>query len=178
MTKKRRYYTLLVRDDKNSDWQIEYGSYDRQDVVDEIFCLCDGDGHKKSDTKILTTPDDLQPTIDSAVDKLNGKRLSKTFRDVLRFARGGGHGWTHTYTSSKHVDDYEFHHSTFSKPGHVDLHMIHNPDGVAIAWWGPYKYDEYGALDIDRSQQIDQKDYNRSPVFMEIIDAIRNPVEG
>ena len=67
---KRTYYTLIVRDDKNSPWGIYFGDYDRQCVKDEQNDFIDATDCAQGNTKIIKSSDD-QPSINTAVAALN-----------------------------------------------------------------------------------------------------------
>ncbi len=70
MAKSREYDTLLVR--FNGKWTIQFGSYDPQDVKDELQEHLDCGEWKRKDLKIITTGD-KQTAINEAVAKLNGE---------------------------------------------------------------------------------------------------------
>lgn len=67
MTKSKPYYTLLQRVD--GKWQIEFGAYDRKDVIAERDYYR-GYYAKAKDLKIITSGD-TQSEIQSEVDKVN-----------------------------------------------------------------------------------------------------------
>lgn len=64
--KAKRYYTLLVSYSALDPWQIAFGSYDKQDVLDER----DDDYSDACETTIITTAPD-QASIDAEVARLN-----------------------------------------------------------------------------------------------------------
>ena len=61
----RTYYTLLVRDNKDADWTVHFGDYDRSVVVDERADITEHE-YSKGNTKIIGSDDD-QASIDEAV---------------------------------------------------------------------------------------------------------------
>ena len=65
-----KYYTLLSRENKFSDWNIEFGDYDKDVVKAELESYVDGD-YKKSNLKIICTEPE-QYEIYKAVFILNG----------------------------------------------------------------------------------------------------------
>lgn len=66
----RKYYTLATRMTLHSDWEIEFGDYDRKVVEDEKGSLID-DGYDAKNLKVIATNDDKQASIVAAVKKLN-----------------------------------------------------------------------------------------------------------
>lgn len=69
----RKYHTLLARN--AGRWCIEFGAYDRGDVVAELEYTADGGMYLKRDLKIITTGD-RQADIDAKVAELNEKVLA------------------------------------------------------------------------------------------------------
>lgn len=67
----RKYYSLLIRDNSESPWQIEFGDYDRETVIDERLCQ----DIPKKHMKIITTGDKTADIV-AAVDKLNAGTLN------------------------------------------------------------------------------------------------------
>jgi hypothetical protein len=79
MPRTKLYYTLLVRNDKQSPWGIEFGDYhrnvvsqERDDYLDTTHPMVDGqfDFPKKNNTLIISTGD-TQAEIQARVDELN-----------------------------------------------------------------------------------------------------------
>ena len=68
------YYTLLVRDE-NKPWEIAFGDYDEETVIDERDDYTEGQNYKKKNTKIVRTNTARQSEIDKVVRKLNHSRL-------------------------------------------------------------------------------------------------------
>lgn len=69
---KRTYYTLIVRDDKNSPWGIHFGDYDRECVQDERNDICDSGEYTKSNTRVFGSADD-QTSINEMLAAFNTK---------------------------------------------------------------------------------------------------------
>ena len=67
----KTYYTLLVRDNADAPWAIDFGDYDRDCVNDARDDATERE-YKKGNTKIIATPDD-QSAIVAAVTALNTK---------------------------------------------------------------------------------------------------------
>lgn len=67
----RKYHTLLTRFEGR--WGIEFGAYDRSDVVAEMECIHDGGMYLKRDMKIVTTGD-AQADIEARVAELNAEK--------------------------------------------------------------------------------------------------------
>jgi len=65
----RTYYTLVLRDDGDLRWRIEFGDYDRDTVEAEMESYTDHD-YLKRNAKIIRSGDS-QADIDAAVDALN-----------------------------------------------------------------------------------------------------------
>lgn len=68
----RKYHTLLTR--MEGVWAIEFGSYDRADVVAELEAIHDGGMYLKRDMKIVTTGD-AQADIEAKVAELNASKV-------------------------------------------------------------------------------------------------------
>lgn len=69
---KRTYYTLIVRDDKDSPWGIHFGDYDRLCVKDEQNDIVDSEEYTRGNTKIFGSDDD-QESINSMLAAFNTK---------------------------------------------------------------------------------------------------------
>lgn len=67
-----KYYSLLVRDDKDSPWGVHFGDYDRECVEDEQRDIVDSDEYAKGNTRIVCTGD-TQAEINARVMALNGE---------------------------------------------------------------------------------------------------------
>lgn len=67
------YYTLLVRDDSNDSWRIEFGDYNHKTVKEEGCDYIENGEFLARDVTILTTTTDKQSDIDNAVNELNRK---------------------------------------------------------------------------------------------------------
>lgn len=65
----KKYYSLLVRENRNTPWSIHFGDYVRETVRQERFDITQYE-YKFSDTKLITT-DGTQSEIDNAVKYLN-----------------------------------------------------------------------------------------------------------
>lgn len=77
MTKQaqRKYYTLISKSNEaydNSDWAIEFGSYEKSDVTYEMQEYKERNkiNQERIQYKIITTGD-TQPEINTAVQQLN-----------------------------------------------------------------------------------------------------------
>lgn len=68
---KKAYYVLAIYHKDTERWEVDLGSYDRSDVVDQLDNSLSQ--HKRKDMKILSLSDANQKTIDSAMENLNGK---------------------------------------------------------------------------------------------------------
>lgn len=69
------YYTLLVRDNPTSKWQIAFGDYDRE-VVDQEYADSYSEV-KRGNRKILKTASAHQHVISAAIDALNGEVIHR-----------------------------------------------------------------------------------------------------
>ena len=68
------YYILLVRDGKNSDWRVEFGSHNKDEVFYERDYYLDN-GIKKSNMQIEKLKDQSQKRINLHVGHLNKQRI-------------------------------------------------------------------------------------------------------
>jgi hypothetical protein len=66
----RKFYTLLVRDGRASDWHIHFGNHSKDAVAQQRNDICDSGFNRKINTKIIST-DDTQADIDAAIRLLN-----------------------------------------------------------------------------------------------------------
>jgi hypothetical protein len=64
------YYVLVIRQDKFSPWEIEFGDYVKSVVEQERRDLLDSLDLKRSNTKVVTIGGDTQAEIDAAVAAL------------------------------------------------------------------------------------------------------------
>ncbi len=67
----KTYYILAI--DYGSGYGVEFGSYDKADVKDELQWQEDNDDYFMKSMRIITTIDDQQ-TIDEEINKLNNNR--------------------------------------------------------------------------------------------------------
>lgn len=65
----RKYYTLCLRDDGPNSFAPEFGSYDRQEVEEEMASYTERDYLKKNARIIVSG--DTQAEINKAVEELN-----------------------------------------------------------------------------------------------------------
>ena len=73
MARPRTYYTLLMRDNPNEPWRIEFGDWDLETVRDERDERR-YNGHRTFDIKIVKT-DGTQNAINHKVDVLNTRNM-------------------------------------------------------------------------------------------------------
>jgi hypothetical protein len=66
----RKYFLMLERDDSDRPWRLEFGAYDREDVVSEIADRRDH-GVKASDLRIRWTFATRQSELDRALAQEN-----------------------------------------------------------------------------------------------------------
>ena len=66
-----KYYTLVTRHLSNK-WLIEFGSFEKSEVIDEMDYIKRIDRIKKKDMKILVTGEN-QKEIDQEINKLNNR---------------------------------------------------------------------------------------------------------
>jgi hypothetical protein len=66
----KKYHVMLERSDAESPWRLEFGAYDRQDVVDEIADRRDH-GVKASDLRIRWTFATRQSELDRLLAQEN-----------------------------------------------------------------------------------------------------------
>ena len=66
-----KHYTLVTRHLSNN-WLIEFGSFDKFEVIDEMDYIKRIDNIKKKDMKILATGES-QKEIDQEINKLNNR---------------------------------------------------------------------------------------------------------
>ena len=69
----RRYFSLLIRHEPNLPWSLEYGSYDRMDVMEERASYRAAYSIPKNRTMVITT-NPRQVCINAEVNNQN-KRL-------------------------------------------------------------------------------------------------------
>lgn len=72
----RPYFILAVLNGEPGEqrrWAIDYGSYDRRDVVFELEDYREH-GWKRRDLRILKIPTDTQAAVDAAIAELNGDK--------------------------------------------------------------------------------------------------------
>lgn len=68
----RKYYSLLVRDDKTSPWAIHFGDYDRECVEGERDDITESGEYAKGNTRIFGSADD-QNSINEMLAAFNTK---------------------------------------------------------------------------------------------------------
>lgn len=67
----KRYFTLIVREAKNTPWSVHFGDYDRDTVEQEQADIVDAGDYAKHRTMIIQTTDQ-QSAIEARLAKLNG----------------------------------------------------------------------------------------------------------
>jgi hypothetical protein len=65
-----KYYTLLTRENAGEPWGVHFGDFDKDVVSAERDDITHWDW-RRSDTRIITTNDDQQETINAAVEQMN-----------------------------------------------------------------------------------------------------------
>lgn len=78
--KRNSYYTVLVRDDEHSRWQIHFGDYNKTVAEQERDDISDRHYLKKNTRIITTTPG--QTAIDAAVDRLNSVPFDPPYHTI------------------------------------------------------------------------------------------------
>jgi hypothetical protein len=72
MTKDRKYYSLVLRDDGDMIWRLEFGDYSRETVQQELEAYTEH-AYLKKNAKIIVS-DDNQDSINAVVQELNERK--------------------------------------------------------------------------------------------------------